>query len=716
MLDSDRPILKSEQDRLGRSIFAKYLARCILDHQSTESMVIGLYGGWGVGKTSVINLTLEELRFAASNMFDNEKPIILNFSPWSYSGQQQLIYSFFRRLSSEMRQSDYFENADKIIYLLELYVSFFTHKPVPKSLHPKHFWLSRLLKPGRTTEESYGWESGRDLTQVKAELNNLLKNQKHKIIIFIDNITRLDHQEINQIFQIVKSIGDFMNTTYILALDKTHIIEAINKIHHGNGNEYLEKIVQLPFAIPAISKQDLENVLFDRLSKVMSAVPEDSWNRDYWADLYYSTIKYFFENCRDITRYVNTLSFGYSRVKEVVNPVDFFAITAIEIFEPDVYYGIRDNKDLFADLAENVYQFDNEKFAEDKLRCDEILNRAKNTPKELLIQLLVRLFPRLRHMYQSNMTFNHSEAAARKAKRICALDVFDIYFRLAIPSGYISDAEMDALLSFTSDAEGFALELMRLNHDDRIGRFLDSLDSTRTAHIPIDNIPNVINALIDSGDLFPIGVSTPLCLNTPMRIHRIIHQLLIRLDDKTKRFEILSNAIKQSTKSLLVIVNEVEENYILMEQRDFTAEQLEQLKQLALEKIAYWVENGRLFEHPQLLSILIAWRKWGDTTACKAYIEKMIASDNRHLLAFLSAALKEPVNQAISKLEMNSSWRENLPVIEEFISANTLEPYAQRLFASDEFEKLREKEQLAILIFLNLVKPNSVKIIPKTTI
>src|SRR4029078_11310826 len=136
------------------------------DHQDIESLVIGLYGSWGTGKTSLINLTLEELRYARNNMFDHEKPIILNFSAWSYSGQHQLIYSFFRRLSSEMRRADFFHD-QHIIHLLELYISFFTHKPVPKRLRPKHRWLSQLFHRQRTFDESYGWESGRDLTLVK---------------------------------------------------------------------------------------------------------------------------------------------------------------------------------------------------------------------------------------------------------------------------------------------------------------------------------------------------------------------------------------------------------------------------------------------------------------------------------------------------------------------------------------------------------------------
>ena len=119
MFDADRPITKSEEDRLNRATFAKYLARCLLDHQDHNSLVVGLYGSWGVGKTSLINLMVEELNIAASNSLDEERPIVLNFSPWSYSGQEQLIFAFFRRLSSAIRQSPFLENKEKIISLKE---------------------------------------------------------------------------------------------------------------------------------------------------------------------------------------------------------------------------------------------------------------------------------------------------------------------------------------------------------------------------------------------------------------------------------------------------------------------------------------------------------------------------------------------------------------------------------------------------------------------
>lgn len=725
MFDSDRPIVKKEQDRLGRAVFASYLARCILDHKNPESLVIGLFGGWGTGKTSIINLVIEELRYAGSNLLEDETPIILNFSPWSYSGQGQLIYSFFRRLSSELRRAPNLENADRIIHLLELYVSFFTHQPVPKPLRPKHNIISRLLKPGRNVQETYGWESGSDLTVVKAELNALLSKQKHKIIIIIDNISRIEDDEINQIFQIVKSMGDYANTVYLLACDKEHILKAITHVHGDGAEELLEKVIQLPFEVPPISSQDLDSLLLDRLAGVAATVPDGAWDSSYWADIYYSTFQYFFENCRDITRYVNTLSFSYQRVRDVVNPVDFFVLTAIEVFAPQVYYGIRDNKDLFTDLMNNVYRLDEEMLKKEKARCDEILQRTTRIPRDALLKCLTHLFPRLHRIYERFATYYHSDSIARKNRRICSPEVFDVYFRLSMPTGSIPEAEMNTILQLTHDENSFAEALLRLNQDDRVEKFLNLMDSEALPAIQKKDSGHVINALLDCGDLFPEGELSPLSFNTPMRIHRVVHQLLRRFDNNKDRFMLLQKGIYAANKSLFTLVNEValqslehkesEDTFLPSEHRDISTEQLHELQKIVVIKIKQWAKNGRLAEHPKLLPILYSWLQWGDETECREYVEEMV-KDDKGLLAFLIAVLEEPIRLTAAKLEKNPGWERQVDVIEDFVSVKTLEPHAKALFEDFTFEQLREKEQLALLLFLDLIHADTNKIMPDTTV
>ena len=58
---SDRPVSSAKNDGLGRAPFAHRLADIIRDWKQNDSIVIGLYGPWGSGKTSVLSFTVERL-------------------------------------------------------------------------------------------------------------------------------------------------------------------------------------------------------------------------------------------------------------------------------------------------------------------------------------------------------------------------------------------------------------------------------------------------------------------------------------------------------------------------------------------------------------------------------------------------------------------------------------------------------------------------------
>lgn len=728
MYDADRPITQSSEDRLNRAVFAKYLARSILDHHDPESLVVGLYGGFGVGKTSIINMVIEELNFASTNLEDYEKPIILNFSAWSYSGQNQLIYNFFRRLSATICNTPILENSDRIIHLLELYVSFFTGKPVPSAYRKKQSWLNKLFgKQDNQDEFAHGWESGRDLTTVKAELNELLREQKHKIIIMIDNIARLNDNEIKQIFQVVKSMGDYANTIYLLAMDKEHVVRAINRLDGAGGDAFVEKIIQLPFTVPPIQAQDLEKILVTRLNDVLLDMPEGAFQPDYWADIYYSSLRYFLKNCRDITRYVNTLKFSYPRVRDVVNPIDFFALTAIEIFLPRIYNGIRDNKDLFTDLLDNIYAMDIELIEKDKMRCNEILSRTKKRIDEnILLELLMQLFPRLRYIYQPNITFYHDDVIARKLRRICSPDLFDAYFRLSMQASQIPQSEFKTLLKLSSDKEAFDRTLTRLNQDERIISFLDLLDSHALKTVPRKNIPAIVYALIDNGDLFPQNSKSDLLsLSTPKRIYRIIHELLKRYGNADERFDLMQGAIANATKSIDISVkflreaasehSEESDNFMPAEYRDFSPEGLQSLRQFVITRIEYWSQTKRLLEHPQLLDILKAWREWEQNRACETYV-KQITNIDEGLVVFLEQILAEPIQLTITQYKKIENPNHYLEAIAEFIPPKELINHAKLIFEDNYFEKLREREQLALMLFLDFTHTQTKKVIPKTTV
>jgi predicted KAP-like P-loop ATPase len=92
---NDNPIRRLEDDSLGRAHSARLFARQVLSVDASEGVVVGVLGSWGSGKTSFINLARIELDAARIPVFD--------FNPWMFSGEEQLMDSFFNELTTQLR-------------------------------------------------------------------------------------------------------------------------------------------------------------------------------------------------------------------------------------------------------------------------------------------------------------------------------------------------------------------------------------------------------------------------------------------------------------------------------------------------------------------------------------------------------------------------------------------------------------------------------------
>ena len=93
MIRKDTPILNVADDLLNRDNFVESLKQSIINYSDNdESLTIGLYGKWGEGKTSVINLVKEKLE-------EQTDIIYFRFEPWLYSNTEQLMSMFFKDLS-----------------------------------------------------------------------------------------------------------------------------------------------------------------------------------------------------------------------------------------------------------------------------------------------------------------------------------------------------------------------------------------------------------------------------------------------------------------------------------------------------------------------------------------------------------------------------------------------------------------------------------------
>lgn len=711
MFISDQPIQSSSQDIIGRKYFAHSVAETIISYETTNELVLGLFGEWGSGKTSLLNLTterIEELSREAEN-----KPIIIKFNPWNFSEQNQLITQYFTILSGILKRKD---NSEELIYIgekLEEYSDIFE----PLSIIPVVGQFTFIAKIGMKlfgdSLKLKGKTKKRSLDEIRKELNKLLKQIDNKIIVIIDDIDRLTPYEIRQIFQLVKKIADFPNTIYLLAFDKKVVLNALQEVHKGFENEYLEKIIQVPFEIPPISKDDMYQFLFKQIDKIIADLPQKEFDQGYWGNIFHSGIKYYFHSLRDVSRFTNILSFNYSLVKARVNVIDFIAITAIQVFHSDLYYSIRSNKALFAGYKEsqsrNLFNDTNK----EKEYYNTLIPDNKNIPRDKLEDYLSRLFPKLESVFGHSFYGASWSGEWRKKSRICSEECFDTYFKLAIDSSELSQREMEIILSTANDYDTFYNTIIKLNNENKIVRFLELLEDYTSDNeiIPKENIQNIISSLMDLGDSFPENENKSIYeFDTSMKLLRIFYQLSHRFDNHDLRFELFKTAIEKATKSIYTIVHEVgvqdqqhgkftDEKELPLDQVSVKPEQLEELHELAVIKIEEWSKRKELIRHNHFGAILYRWKEWKGIETVKTFIEELVSTDEG-IVNFVRAFLGRSVSYGMSDYTGKVHWKINLKDIEEFTDLKKIEKRLRELSHTD-LKDFSEKEKLAISTFLD---------------
>ena len=383
MFYSEKPIILGKEDLLGREKVANELSREIKSYKNEDSLTIGIVGKWGSGKTSFINMVLE-------NFKGNDNYIVIKFNPWNISSRKQLISDFFLQLSNNIKKENVSgEIISTIGKSLGTLSKFF--KPLGFILP-----LSVLSTIGDITEKAsefineYVESEKEDLETIKRKIDTELEVLGKKLLIVIDDIDRLCDDEIREIFQLVKSIADFKNTIYILSYDREIVTKALDKTQQDKGEEYLEKIVQVPLVLPYISKSDLDKIFINRLNITIN-IPDEEYDNSYFSEIYYNGLAENFESLRDIERYMNVFSLGINLAREELNINDYIAITLIKVFEPDLYEYIKNNKEYFS--GTKFDEFLNKDKKEILTELEGIYEKLKKLEKRKVKRLIEVIFP-----------------------------------------------------------------------------------------------------------------------------------------------------------------------------------------------------------------------------------------------------------------------------------------------------------------------------------
>ena len=615
MFYSEKPIILGKEDLLGRAKVANELSREIKSYKNEDSLTIGIVGKWGSGKTSFINMVLE-------NFEENDDYIIIKFNPWNISSRKQLISDFFLQLSNNIEKKGSNEIIGAIGKSLGTLSKFFK----PLGFIPP---LSVLSTIGDITEKAsefineYVESEKEDLESLKDNINNKLTNLNKKIIIVIDDIDRLCDEEIREMFQLVKSIADFKNTIYILSYDREIVTKALDKTQQGKGEEYLEKIVQVPLVLPYISKNDLDKIFINRLNIIIN-IPDEEYDNSYFSEIYYNGLAENFENLRDIERYMNVFSLGINLAREELNINDYIVITLIKVFEPDLYEYIKNNKEYFS--GTKFDEFLNKDKKEILTELERIYEKLKKLEKRKIKRLMEVVFPKL-----EVTTYDEGFIDIwGKTRRIATPVYFESYFRLDFPEDEIKKSEIKKFREFSTEED--LIKIFNINNKKKI-RFLEIIleeieeISDKKAIILLKFIFSIADELKYEGSKGIFAFME----NPQYKITRIFYKILNNSNrNQYKIMEELFKYDKSSLQLLFSVLEMLNDSFLkknLESEYGIEENQLITLRDIAVTKILKESEKLEKIESG-LLNILYAMKRLGGREEAKKVFKNYLKNKN----------------------------------------------------------------------------------------
>ena len=263
---SDEPISSARQDCLGRGAYVTSIRETLKAWNGEGSNIVGIYGEWGEGKTSVVNMFAERFCSGRKREFD-----IVYFSPWHLAQRNDLNDELFKTISYKV---GIFRNP-----ILSLMILSYAQKITRKFLLKPDALLQfiQLILADIITLIS-------DKDSIKSAIKVELAKHKRRFVIVIDDLDRLNKNEIVELIRCIKTNGDLPKIAYLLLSDSQRLAKAMQVEVEAieSGELYLEKIIQCPaplWPVPAEKfRQEANRILTYVLKSFNFDVPDSYLN------------------------------------------------------------------------------------------------------------------------------------------------------------------------------------------------------------------------------------------------------------------------------------------------------------------------------------------------------------------------------------------------------------------------------------------------------
>lgn len=589
----DRPGERPEDDALGRKEFAERVAKELRGWQQKDSLVVSLNGDWGSGKTTLINLILYYIE-EQSKAEGKKAPLVVRFNPWQWSGQDLITQAFFSEIGKKFRTSPAIER-ERAKRLLKVWEKFrdvsLAGGEIAQRLRDSMVALIALLAGGSgvlagqlksglfatilecasvglltvaglcgiyaPVAEAFAKlvrisaeKAPPSLETLRDELKAELAQLESSVIVVVDDMDRLTHEQVRMMVQLVKANADFDNVVYLLPFQRNIVAAALDHVTCEKGHDFLKKIVQVDLEVPDAPPEKLRAIFIERMDKIWRRA-EFRWDaprKDRWRNMFEDAIWPYFDTPRSVIRFCSVMDFVFDGHIDDgalrIDPIDLVTLETLRMFEPEAYELIKrsrnSNRNVFLEL---LYD---DKERRQKIEADfkGLIDRAGRTEadKKRLRAALYGLVPQAGENANSEST----KADWDRDCRVCHPKHFPKYFQLQpspddVPAGMIAKF----LRESTPEARLGDLwqEAVKTN---KIGGLIERLWLVRD-EIPLERVEPMILAILATTDSLPeIKIDGGRFQNDAQHeITKLCARLLTRIVEPDQRDEVFKSVVRK---------------------------------------------------------------------------------------------------------------------------------------------------------------------------
>lgn len=313
---------------------AQYADEFMLKFQAiendTDSYSVVFYGNWGSGKTVF-------LRYIETKLREKHQEVIW-FNPWKCQSIQQINIDFFNLLTGVLKQYD-----SSLAKPILKYSDLLDSVEAPKIVE----YIINLFS---SQEDS--------MSELKDHIIESLSEIKVPIYILIDDLDRMDADEILAVIGLLRNTANFPYLKYVVGCDRDYLLERLKE--KNIEQDYLQKIFMAEFYLPEIYAVA---PYYEECRKDIEKMTQNVFVHNFFEVLYGnkpSIINQVLGNVRQAKRFARELVLDWEFAKK--NSIgrqleilfeDYFWIELLKYHNQSDYDKLQNNPSDFFDTRKN---------------------------------------------------------------------------------------------------------------------------------------------------------------------------------------------------------------------------------------------------------------------------------------------------------------------------------------------------------------------------